>query len=135
MCNDLNTIISAAKNAQDYIKKLERKIISYENRDERRCNFHGYKIVRDIMKNICAGIDEESALLCVHSDYSKVLKVEHIKSIWNASRRQKNALNLYAKTYMAQKMKQSGFKVSEIADTMGISITSVANLLKSECVF
>ncbi len=60
--------------------------------------------------------------------------MNHINMIWGMSRASKSSLILYGRVYTAKKMKKAGFKLVEIAKTLGLSITTVRKLLKDTCI-
>lgn len=133
--DNIKNIYYSVDKIEKYISKLEREITKLRNKEKQTCDFHTYKIVRAIMKLICEGCDENTAIRSVADDYSNVLRFEHIMGIWLDSRRQKNILDLYARIYLAKKMKTSGYSTSDIANTLNTSITTTHKLLKSSAVF
>ena len=105
-----------------------------QTRNQRQADFYKFKIIKSIMHLICKGYDEESAVEEVSAAYSHVLKKSCIVQLWHVSRRQRNALNLYARIYMARKMHDAGMQIKTIADIMKLSRNSAAKLLKSDAV-
>ena len=119
----INSLFSIIKKQRKHIERLQ-------TRNQRQPDFYRFKIIKAILKLICAGLDEESALQEVAADYKGILTVDGIKTLWRDSRRGRNALDLYARTYMVKKMRISGYMIADIEQTMSISITSVRRLLK-----
>ena len=94
-----------------------------------RCAF---KIVKKVLFYIEHGIEEQKALLLVYDEND--LPFEYIGRIWKVYRPQKSGLLLYARCYTAHKMKQAGFSVAEIAQTLGLSNTTTNKILKQNIV-
>lgn len=113
---------------------LIRTIENLDKKNESQRDYYYHRIVRDIVKNICAGNDERASIELVANEYCpKELRYSDLVLIWNCAKRERNALTLYGRAFTAKKMKLAGFSVSEIACTLSISQTSVRNLLKSSC--
>ena len=94
-----------------------------------RCAF---KIVKKVLYYIEHGIEEQQALLLVFDEND--LPFDYIKKIWTIYRPQKSGLLLYARCYAAHKMKQAGFSVAEISNTLGLSIPTIHKILKQKIV-
>lgn len=130
----LDNAILAIEAAKLQIKKQISHIESLQTRNEYQPYFHKFKIIKQMMRLICQGYDEENALDEVAASYKNVLRRENIAYLWRVSRHDRNAINLYARIYMAKKMRLAGFKLSEIALSMNLSMTSINKLLKTDAV-
>lgn len=91
-----------------------------------------FKIVKKVLYYIEHGIEEQQALLLVFDEND--IPFEYIKRIWTAYKPQKSGLLLYARCYTAHKMKQAGFSVYEISNTLGLSTTTIRKILKQKIV-
>lgn len=74
-------------------------------------------------------IDGEKGLelLCVSHEFQKNVNKE--------ARRENLNVNLYAKRYTCEKLRNAGFSDNEIAEILGISIAMVDKLMKNTDVF
>ncbi len=134
VCRDLKTAIDSIDSATAYIFDIHNKINDMQTRNQRQADFYRFKIVKSIMHLICKGYDEDSAVEEVSAAYSHVLQAKYVTQLWHASRRQRNALNLYARIYAVRLMRDSGMQINTIADIMKLSRNSVTKLLKSDAV-
>ena len=129
---ELDAAKLAIDKAKNKISYQAEKINDLQTRNERQPYFYKFKIIKDILLLICRGYDELNAVNEVAELYKGILKRDSVHMLWRASRHDRNAINLYARAYMAKKMRSAGFKISEIAITMGLSRTSINKLLKKE---
>ena len=119
---------------EDDFHKMERKIKRLETRNENRFAAQSGKIIRDIIALTCQGYDEETAIKTAYDRYTCEFPLESIKYLWKSAVRQKNALNLYARIFMAKKMKESGYSSADISCTLGVSIPTVHKMLKADII-
>lgn len=85
-------------------------------------------IVKSVLKYIAAGYDKESAINLTAQDFGTT--VFRVETIYQSSRRYMSAVNLYAKRYMCEKLRNAGFKIKEIAAILGVSENHIYKLLK-----
>ena len=130
----LKNAIEAIEKAQNIIHRQSEQINGLQTRNQKQPDFYKFKIIKQILKLICAGYDEDTAIQEVSFDYKNVLHEKYIRLLWQASRRERNAINLYARIYMAKKMRLSGMKINEIAEIMNLSRNSITKLLNSHAV-
>ena len=138
---DIESFDDVFRRVNDDVRKIEnhcnylKNVISrLEKRQETTRAFYTHRIVRDILKHICAGKNEAVAVGLVADEYdSSSLTYNDIQKIWNRAKREKNALRMYGRVFAAKKRRLSGFTLGDIACTLGLSKTSVQKLLKSNC--
>ena len=130
----LKNAIETIVNAQNIIHKQSEQINCLQTRNQKQPDFYKFRIIKQILKLICSGYDEDTAIQEVSFDYKNVLHEKYIRLLWQASRRERNAINLYARIYMAKKMRLSGMKINEIAEIMNLSRNSITKLLNSHAV-
>lgn len=87
-----------------------------------------FKIVKKVLYYIEHGVEENKALMLVFDEND--LSFDYIQRIWKEYKPKKSGLLLYARCYAAHKMKQAGFSASEIALTLGLSVTTINKILK-----
>lgn len=131
---DLGQAINSIEETKLFVESQAIHIERLQVRNERQPEFYRFRIIKHVMKLICSGLDEESACQAVAMDYKGMLRAQDIAYLWKKSRRDRNALNLYARVYMAKKMRLAGFKLGEIAGSMNLSLTSIQKLLNSDAV-
>lgn len=124
--DSLDSLSNCIRFKQDYIDELLRK-------DEKKVEYHRFKVVRYMIRLITSGYDETSALHQVQMLYYKSMSPRLIDLIWKTAKSQRGALELFSRTYMVKKMRLAGFSLSQISKTMNISVTSVQKLLKQDC--
>lgn len=130
----LKNAIETIVNAQNIIHKQSEQINCLQTRNQKQPDFYKFRIIKQILKLICSGYDEDTAVQEVAFVYKKVLHEKYIRLLWQASRRERNSINLYARIYMAKKMRLSGMKINEIAHIMNLSRNSITKLLNSHAV-
>jgi len=91
-----------------------------------------FKIVKKVLYYIEHGIEENKALMLVFDEND--LPFDYIQRIWKEYKPKKSGLLLYARCYCAHKMKQAGFSASEIALTLGLSVTTINKILKQHII-
>lgn len=116
-------------NAVLMIKKLKRTNDNLQIKNYYKPQYYGCDIIKKMLLFLHQGFDELTALSAVAKQYEGILKKDAIEHLWQRSRSDRNALELYGKSYAAKKMRVAGFKINEIAITLGISSTSVYKLL------
>ena len=89
-----------------------------------------FKIVKKVLYYIEHGIEEKQALFLVYDEND--LPFEYVSKIWKIYRPQKSGLLLYGRCYCEHKMKKAGFSTSEIANTLGLSVTTIQKILKQK---
>ena len=131
-----------AKIAKDKIEKayndlkkaadeIFNQVLEYNEAMSQQTNFlerQNPYIVKSVLKYIAAGYDKESAINLTAQDYKTT--VFRVEAIYQSSRRYMSAVNLYAKRYMCEKLRSSGFKIKEIAAILGVSENHIYKLLK-----
>lgn len=130
----LKNAIETIVNAQNIIHKQSEQINCLQTRNQKQPDFYKFRIIKQILKLICSGYDEDTAVQEVAFVYKQVLHEKYIRLLWQASRRERNSINLYARIYMAKKMRLSGMKINEIAHIMNLSRNSITKLLNSHAV-
>lgn len=130
----LKNAIETIVNAQNIIHKQSEQINCLQTRNQKQPDFYKFRIIKQILKLICSGYDEDTAVQEVAFVYKQVLHEKYIRLLWQASRRERNAINLYARIYMAKKMRLSGMKINEIAEIMNLSRNSITKLLNSHAI-
>lgn len=134
LIRDLKKVTDTIDYAQAYISSLQDKIDRLQTRNQHQPDFYRFKIIRQVMKLIFKGYDEQTAIEEVAHGYSHILRAQDISSLWHHARRERNALQLYARAYMARKMHDSGMKIKDIAAVMDVSRNSVTKLLQTDIV-
>ncbi len=94
---------------------------------------YGFRFTKKVIYYISQGIEEKRAIALAWDDFPK-LRMSTAEMIWKSSRPIKSGLKLYARAYCVQKMIDAGYTHSEIAITLGISQTSVKNIISKGCV-
>lgn len=130
----LKNAIETIVNAQNIIHKQSEQINCLQTRNQKQPDFYKFRIIKQILKLICSGYDEDTAVQEVAFVYKQVLHEKYIRLLWQDSRRERNSINLYARIYMAKKMRLSGMKINEIAHIMNLSRNSITKLLNSHAV-
>ena len=79
------------------------------------------------------GLNKDDAIILTALDFNT--SIERVKTIFWQQNRYMSAVNLYAKRYLCEKLRKSGFKAKEIAYILGISENHVFKLLRSNIDF
>lgn len=127
----VDNFVNIIDEQQKIIDELEDKL---NNVDNKNWNIYGFKVTKAILKYISQGIEEKQAIFLAYDDFKDVLTMRTIELIWKAGRASKAGLLLYGRAYCAKKMKLAGFKRFEIAQTLGVSQTTVNKLLNDCCI-
>ena len=120
--NSTNQIIDLLRLEHAKNKQIERQ--------ERRKNPY---IVKSIIKYMASGLSRENAFIKTALDYQT--DVNRIKAIFFEQNRYMSAINLFAKRYACEKLKQAGFKAKEIAKIIGVSENHIYKLLRCKIDF
>lgn len=136
--DDVKNIYNSVDNLVCIIQKQEQRIRELEdelaNKDRHTWDICGFKVVKTILRYIAQGIEEREAVRLAYDDYGGNIPMRSIENIWQYSHASKAGLILYGRAYCAKKMRLAGFKTSEIAQTLRLSITTVNKLLKQCCI-
>lgn len=127
----IDSVREELKILKDFIRIQDKKIDKLAARERFIAHHNCYAIVRDMAAAICNGLDEWNALEEVCDKYTGILRPDAVRYIWRKARKERFALTMYARVYMAHKMRENGFKICEIQNTMNLSKTSVLKLLKA----
>lgn len=127
----VDNLLYVIQKQESKIRELESKLAQKDN-----VNWHtqGFKIVKTILRYITQGIEEKKAIQLAFDDFNGSLSMRTIENIWHNSRANKAGLILYGRAYCVKKMRLAGFKTFEIANTLGVSVTTVNKLLKECCI-
>lgn len=90
-------------------------------------------IIKSVIKNMANGLNKDDAIILTALDFNT--SIERVKTIFWQQNRYMSAVNLYAKRYLCEKLRKSGFKAKEIAYILGISENHVFKLLRSNIDF
>lgn len=126
----VDNLVNIINNQDQKIRELESALHEKENIN---WNVYGFRVVKKILHYIAQGIEEMRAIALAYDDFNGELSMSSIEAIWRTSRASKSGLILYGRAYCAKKMRLAGFKSYEIAQTLGVSITTVNKLLKECC--
>ena len=127
----IDSVHTELKSLADFIRRQDKKMDKLAAKERFMAHHNCYAIVRDMTAAICSGLDEWNALKEVCDKYTGVLRPDVVKTVWRTARKERFALTMYARVYMAHKMRENGFKICEIQNTMNLSKTSVLKLLKA----
>ena len=84
-------------------------------------------IIKHVIKHVSNGLNINMAIDLTSDELG--ISTERIKIVMQTQRSYLTALNLYAKKYMAEKLKNTGLSVSEIAKLINVSQNHVYKLL------
>lgn len=127
----VDNLVNIINNQERKIKELESKL---QEKEDINWNVYGFRVVKKILHYIAQGIEEMRAIALAYNDFNGELSMSSIKAIWRTSRASKSGLILYGRAYCVKKMRLAGFKSYEIAQTIGVSTTTINKLLKECCI-
>ena len=85
-------------------------------------------IVKRVIKYIVSGYTKPDAIRKTADDFDT--PEFRVSVVYDQSKKYMTALNLYAKKYMIEKLKKSGFSARKMAEIVGISIQSIYKIIK-----
>lgn len=108
----------------DYVDQLSEITFKIEN-ESRAENPH---IVKRVIKYMAAGMTKDDAISATAADFET--PIFRVNVIYQMNRHYMTALNLYAKKYMIEKLKNAGFSVRQMSEIIGISKPNIYKILK-----
>ena len=127
----VDNLVNIINNQEKKIKELESYL---QEKEDINWNVYGFRAVKRVLKYIAQGIEEKRAIALVYDDFNGELSMSSLEALWRTSRASKSGLILYGRAYCAKKMRLAGFKSYEIAQTLGVSTTTINKLLKECCI-
>ncbi|MCX4348226.1 MAG: hypothetical protein OSJ76_00390 [Alphaproteobacteria bacterium] len=104
--------------------------ISYDkqqkvNKEARQQNPY---IVKRVIRYMAAGHAKPEAIILTALEFHTT--VDRVKSVFWQQNRYMSAINLYARRYMAEKLKNAGLTAKEIAKIIGVSENHIFKMLR-----
>lgn len=139
VCNDSKEIERIKDELGDFTHQL-RKITKKIENDVAALHVHTLHqefnlrqqnpyIVKSVIKYMANGLNKTDAMLLTARDYDTDIK--RISAVLWGQNRYMSAINLFAKRYACEKLKNAGFTAKQIAKIVGVSENHVFKLLRS----
>lgn len=90
-------------------------------------------IVKSVIKYMANGLNKTDAVILTAQDFQT--DIARIDVVYNGQKKYMSAVNLYAKRYLCEKLRQAGFIAKDIALVLGISENHVFKLLRCKADF
>lgn len=139
VCSDDNVselLEKETKNILNSVDKIKKAIhisqfqMRTEEKNKRKQNPY---IVKSVIKYMDNGLNKEDAITLTAADYNT--SFDRVSTIFWGQARYMSAINLYAKRYLCEKLKNAGFIAKDIALILGISENHVFKILKCKTNF
>lgn len=105
----------------------------YTINEENRLRLQNPYIVKSVIKYMANGLNKTDAMLLTAQDFET--NVNRVEAVYWAQGRYMSAINLYAKRYTCEKLKNNGFTAKQIAKILGVSENHIFKLLKANVNF
>lgn len=128
---DLNEIEEIEENIFSLVDKLRTKMEQFKDHVEYTENcvrLENPYIVKAVLRHIAAGTDLYNACLLVAKQFHT--NEFRVRQLVQNHKKYMSAVNLYARRFCAEKLKNAGFSAKKIAEILGVSENHVYKLLK-----
>lgn len=139
ICNDSDEVKKIRENLQDNfydlrksVKNIEYSInslYSYSIDQEKHIRQQNPYIVKSVIKYMANGLNKNDAMLLTANDFKTDIK--RVSAVFFGQGRYMAAINLFAKRYTCEKLKNAGYTAKQIANVIGVSENHVFKLLRA----
>lgn len=113
------------------LKRLKQSVdklkVSARDYDNERQRINPY-IVKRVVAHIANGLNVSDAIILTAEEYRETVK--RVEVLFEHQKVYMSALNLFAKKYMAEKLKKAGYKTKQVAKIIGVSENHIYKLLR-----
>lgn len=131
--DNLETEMKNIFEAVDNIKKSIQISLDNTKTQNNKLKLQNPYIVKSVIKYMANGINQKDAIILTAMDFKTT--TDRVDTIYWGQKRYMSAVNLFAKRYMCEKLKNANFKAKEIANILNISENHVFKLLKCKADF
>lgn len=128
---DLKEIEEIEENIYSLVDKLRTKMEQFKHHAEYTENcvrLENPYIVKAVLRHIAAGTDLYNSCLLVAKQFHT--NEFRVRQLIQSHKKYMSAVNLYARRFCAEKLKNAGFSAKKIAEILGVSENHVYKLLK-----
>ena len=126
--NEINQEVTTIKESSERLINL----VQISNQTQKRCeNLKRQQnpyIVKSVIRNMAKGLNMTDAALLTAKEFKTTC--ERVEAIMWGQKRYYSAIRLFARRYLCEKLKEAGFKTSDIAKIAKVSPNHVYKMLK-----
>jgi len=117
----------------EHVIELVHTSYNYQQKIEAKKRQENPYIVKSVIKYMAKGLNKQDAILMTATDFETTTR--RVADIFWAQNRYMSAINLYARRYTCEKLKEAGLTAKEIAKIIGVSENHVFKMLHNKADF